>query len=81
MMMLLKKQLRSSACVRASLLPPVAPRYAFSSDPKPLPPTEELDPLYTLEELKNKVDMTALQQFNPKLHSQVKQNPELLLEL
>ena len=36
---------------------------------------------YTLEELKEKVDMEQLKQFNPKLYSQLEKDPDLLLDL
>ena len=39
------------------------------------------DQKQTLEELKSKIDMDELQQFNPKLYAQIKDDPELLLKL
>ena len=35
----------------------------------------------TLEEIRDKIDMEQLRKFNPKLHAQVEQNPEVLLDL
>ena len=35
----------------------------------------------TLEEIKDKIDMEQLRQFNPKLHDQIEKNPEILLDL
>ena len=39
------------------------------------------DQKQTLEELKSKIDMDELKQFNPKLYAQIKDDPELLLKL
>ena len=39
------------------------------------------DQKLTLDEIKSKIDMEELKQFNPKLYSQINDDPELLLKL